>query len=534
MVLQGRHHVWRGQTDKLMPRPIGDDIDAHENACNAYLKARRVCLKPAIYQQGGYLPVCKKHKARKLRAGRCQHIGHQGRCARLIRHHPPFAELCNDHRDWDGFPCWLLKLPVELRMQIFSYLLPDKPINAWLDSPLRNDRSRCSWELLLVNHQIRDEAMDILYGSQTFVAGLGRENLVVCGGVYAHDKSEWPSIMVYNPPRIVRTGHFPPMLKYIRHMKLQVTFVNPGYPAGRPQHYPVWDESIDLYDLRDSARALVHLLSQSNSLLSLSIVLIAQNIFGKAWTSEELCRILKTVGEPLMQLRKIPKASVEAIFQIHSGHRLSLTQYFPDHMRPATSDDDVAKPGEYVLTYNHSGHNSPTLIRVTPLPMGDPEFDSLRNSFEKAVTSKDMPEEHPDHAMTMKRFDAFRKAYHSVEHNFRTVLPRGKDWLLHKARMAREEYDAEGIAKVRAELEAEVKRLIKRDRDNINAKEQATMAALKEFDAEIGGKKRALDRVDAESLRRDFMDSGGEDEDDEVEERPYRISIARRRGGGIT
>lgn len=375
-------------------------------------------------------------------------------------------------------------------MQIFSYLLPDKPINAWLDAPLRRDRTRCSWELLLVNRQIRDEAMDILYGSQTFTVGLGRENIVLCGGIYSHDKSEWPSIMVYNPPRINRIGHVPPMLKYIRHMRLQISFVNPGFPAGRPQHYPVWDESIDLYDLRDSARALVHLLSGTHSLLSLSIVLVAQNIFSKAWTNDDLCRIMKTVGEPLMQLRGIPQASVEGVYQIHSPHRLSLTQYFLDSIRPAKAEDTIAEAGEFVLSYKYSGHKNPTSFRVTTSLAGYEEFEALKSDFESTVSSKFEPEVHYETPLALERFDAFRKAYHAVEYHFRTVLPRGKNWLLHRARVAREEHDMEGIARVREELEVEIKRLVAHDREAIDVREKVALAALQEFDRESNEKEK--------------------------------------------
>ena len=525
-----------------MSRPIGEDLEATEDTCNAYLKSRRRCPKTAASHQAPYLPVCKKHKAKKLLGGRCQKSDETGRCSKLIRYQPPFAELCNDHRDWDGLPCWLLKLPTELRMHIFSYLLPDKPINAWLDAPLRKDRSRCSWELMLVNKQIRDEAMFILYGSQTFTVALGRENLVMCGGIYAHDKSEWPSIMIYNPPRPrpIRTGHVPPMLKFIKHMRLQITFVNPGYPAGRPQHYPVWDESIDLYDLRDSAKALVHLLSEGHNLLSLSVVLVAQNIFARAWTNEELCRILRTVGEPLMQLRGIPKATVEAVYQIHSAQRLSLTQYFPDQMRPATEKDEVAKPGEFVLSYKYSGHKVPTLVKVSTPLVGFEEYEKMKSNFEKAASSRDEIDVHPNEAITLKRFDAFRKAYHTVEGNFRTALPRGKNWLLHRARMAREDHDLECIAKVREELEAEVKRLINAERDSISVKEKLAMTALDEFDTQIGGKKRKRDEGDQsvpDSASLPGIDEDDEDADDELYgsgDRPPRISIARRGRGGRT
>lgn len=483
-----RHRSWKGETDGVMHRPIDDDLIASESTCNAILKTRGPCTRKVQYQSDGYLPVCHMHKAKKVLAGRCHFLDDSGRCNTLIKYHPPFAQLCNDHRDWDGLPCYLLKLPVELRMHIFSYVLPDKPVNAWLDSPLRQDRQRTCFELLLVNRQIKEEAMDILYGSQPYTVGLGRENLVLCGGIYAHDKSEWPSVMVYNPPRTERTGNKPPMLKNIKHMRLQITFVNPGFPVGRPQHYPIWDEGIDLYDLRDSAKALVHLLVEENSLASLEVTFVMQNIFLKPWDESDVLRIMKTVFEPLLQLRGIPKATLNAPYQIHSPHRLSLTQFFADNVRVATSDELVAEvppvkiPGNHVLSYRYSGHKKPTLIRVSHPLSGSADFAALRQSFQESVTSNILPDICDRYSAAVECFDSFRKVYHAVESHFRTVLPRGKNWLLHKARVAREDHDIEGIVTVRKELEEEVRRLVRGERDAIDTKERITLDVLQAFD----------------------------------------------------
>jgi hypothetical protein len=395
-------------------------------------------------------------------------------------------------------------------MQIFSYLLPDKPINAWLDSPLRVDKTRITWELLLVNRQIKAEVMDILYGSQPFTVGLNRENIAICGGIYSHDRSEWPSIMVYNPPRDIRVGHIPPMLKYIKHLRLQITFVNPGFPTGRPHHYPIWDEAIDLYDLRDSAGALVHLLQGPNSLLSLNVVLIAQNIIANAWPAEDLCRILRTVSEPLMQLRNIPKVTLEGIYQIHSPHRLSLTQYFPENMRPGSEQDPFA-PGEYTLSYQYSGQKEATLIKVTTPVSEHPQFQSLKREFEDSVTSKLAPEVHPEISQALHRFDAFRSAYHAVEANFRTVLPRGRNWMLHKARVAKEDHDVKAIEMVREDLEKEIVRLVRNEREAIDAKEKAAFAALVAFDEAVGNKKGTEELENRDGEQSDKGDDPGEE-----------------------
>jgi hypothetical protein len=58
--------------------------------------------------------------------------------------------------------------------------------------------------------------------------------------------------------------------------------------------------------------------------------------------------------------------------------------------------------------------------------------------------------------------------------------------MLHKARLARENKDVDGIAKVRQELEVEIKRIIEHDRQAIAAKEEAALTALSEFDRQMG------------------------------------------------
>jgi hypothetical protein len=406
----------------------------------------------------------------------------------LLKYTPSFAELCIAHREWNGLPCYLLKLPVELRMHIFSYLLPDKPINCWLDAPLRYDRERCTWELLFVNRQISAEALDILYGSQPFTLSLGRDNLVLCGGIYSYDRSEWPSIMIFNPPRADRNGHPPPMLDKIKNLRLQVSFVNPGFPAGRPQHFPTWEESIDLYDLRDSAHSFVHLLQESGTVLqSLSIVLIAQNTV-KSWSSDALYKILKTIIEPFERLRHIPKVMLEGVCQLHFPHRLSYTQYFLDNIKPAPPDCIVTEAGEPVLEYQYSGQKHKTYIKVTkPLPQ-HAEFQKLKIDWEQTIKSSTPVPEPPQQAL--EAFESFRKAYHAVEGQFRTVLPRGKNWLLHRARVCREQNDIEGITNLRGELEAEVARLVEAERATITLREKTAIDALKAFDEERQGASR--------------------------------------------
>ncbi len=78
--------------------------------------------------------------------------------------------------------CHLLKIPLEMRLRIYRFLLPDKPI------PARYRNSRCLTSddglvyaaLLRANHQIHDEAVRLLYAVRTFTIELAADGLVMC------------------------------------------------------------------------------------------------------------------------------------------------------------------------------------------------------------------------------------------------------------------------------------------------------------------------------------------------------------------
>lgn len=78
-----------------------------------------------------YLPTCKNHRVPQNFAGRCRSTLSNGtRCGLLFRWKPPYLELCRDHRGNPETPCYLLELPLELRYEVFRYLLPARPIGS--------------------------------------------------------------------------------------------------------------------------------------------------------------------------------------------------------------------------------------------------------------------------------------------------------------------------------------------------------------------------------------------------------------------
>jgi hypothetical protein len=112
-----------------------DPDDFMRRCCGKNKKTKKRCSTPITRSQHDshpkYLPTCKNHREQKTFAGRCRfHLVSGQTCGRLFRWQPPFFELCPDHAHHPDMPCYLLKLPLELRYEIFRHLLPSRPIGS--------------------------------------------------------------------------------------------------------------------------------------------------------------------------------------------------------------------------------------------------------------------------------------------------------------------------------------------------------------------------------------------------------------------
>jgi hypothetical protein len=112
-----------------------DPDEFMRRCCGKNKKTKKRCSTPITRSQHDshpkYLPTCKNHREQKTFAGRCRfHLVGGQTCGRLFRWQPPFFELCPDHARHPDMPCYLLKLPLELRYEIFRHLLPSRPIGS--------------------------------------------------------------------------------------------------------------------------------------------------------------------------------------------------------------------------------------------------------------------------------------------------------------------------------------------------------------------------------------------------------------------
>jgi hypothetical protein len=77
--------------------------------------------------------------------------------------------------------CYFLKIPMEMRLRIYQFLLPDRPIPAqYGKSSLASDGGGVYTAILCVNRQIHDEAAGLLYRTRAFSIELHGDWLSMC------------------------------------------------------------------------------------------------------------------------------------------------------------------------------------------------------------------------------------------------------------------------------------------------------------------------------------------------------------------
>lgn len=294
----------------------GEDCQLHSNesaiSCNATTYAHTKCTRKAKVFNDGYLPVCGSHRrdGSWLKAGKCQAIERCGQlCNRLAPHAPPY-HLCAEHqKGTDTLPCHVIRLPIELRLMIFRYLLPDV---------VRADKfDRSKGALLRVNRQFYQEASSIIYGEARF------EVLVASTHISMFGKKWW------REPSSHSTDSFKEVLcqagaQRIRTLEVEVRF---SRFRSRPKFLGKNDvsyEDYDLYQLRDSVRKLVQLLyaqfpeGNTKALRRLEVkpILSVQH----PWQADEFAAATFVVLEPFLflspvdELKLVPPSRPEGVY----------------------------------------------------------------------------------------------------------------------------------------------------------------------------------------------------------------------------
>ena len=117
----------------------------------------------------GELPVCAQHRAQVIKMTRCEATLECGfSCNEIVPWKPYGYPLCEAH--WSKGNCYFLELPVEIRLIIYQYLIPDQPVPARRSGMrrLRQDRTPVSTAIFRVSKTIHEEVADLFYGHTTF------------------------------------------------------------------------------------------------------------------------------------------------------------------------------------------------------------------------------------------------------------------------------------------------------------------------------------------------------------------------------
>ncbi|KAE9972026.1 hypothetical protein BLS_003947 [Venturia inaequalis] len=501
---------WRGKLPRVERRFEGPELDLRADVCNAYqISDGQLCGKAAScnLKPKEFMPVCRNHKKRAPRIATCEATV---KCKNKIRWQPHFYNLCDQHKDEvTHMRCHLLRLPVEIRMNIFTYLLPDQPISAWLDDPLRSDGVKCTTSLLLVSKQISQEASDVLYGAHPFTVSIQRNSLNLCGWSYYHNRSDSQITLHPSPTtQYIR----PPMLSKIRSIRIQMSLIKPTVRGNRRSRVrSPWVEEVEVYDLRDSVLTTVQMLQQQHSpLRSLSILLTTQNQAG-IWEEEEQISFLELITEPFKQLRNIPVVKLENIYYCRDQLRMNVTQYILDKLSPAvdvvatmaqtTNSKSIENAGpvwsltDFWLSNSYhcssSAPHPPPLLSMSRILTTNDKFAAWKKDLEEIIMSRTPAEASPRCESARRAFAAFRQVYTSVDSYYFTRLPKGGDWLLHQARVAREKGDLKAIHACGVKLEKLEKGFVEDDKAAFERKKSTLERAVKGFyNGEWGGEGR--------------------------------------------
>jgi hypothetical protein len=438
-----------------------------------------------------FLATCRTHRDQQTFAGWCQYQHYDGeRCGRLFRWTPPYFELCSIHQGHPDTPCYFFRLPLELRHEVFRYLLPDRAIGSSTAQLHNRHDDVYSWpqqginyhhrhpnsyhrnivgashlgdefgtvfpmpalDLFLVNRQFYNEVKDLLFSTVPFKIDVRKDGTFMCGR------------RLLEPRRADGSSHFlvdeadeakQRFLRYfdwsaVKHYAVDILVENWAngtlYPANS-----TWDEEVELYDIRGASHpqdctlssdiptdyisvVVSGVLAKSRNLCKLQVRLCLADF---SWTHEQILSNTKLIVGPFESLRNVRQPQILGISMGKPNHNAMLT---------------VQRP-------NWTAGSRAPICSVPPLPThtpvllpGMPDFDAYTSSWTRWVSAPNAC------ALTVKppirtMFTSFKDFYSDLS----AVVPevtfiQGRHAFLHRARVAREQEDVEAFRHLRNEL----------------------------------------------------------------------------------
>ena len=163
--------------------------------CSGTLKKKGgSCVNKALGPLNpGMMPTCGIHRDQLRQSAWCRASLPCGfECGQMCEWKPHGFQLCSEHYE-HPMTCHLLKIPIEMRLRIYGFLLPNHPIPARYRNSryLTSDNEPVYTALLRINHQIHDEAVRLLYAVRTFTIELAADGFFMCNSpkMSAHNSS---------------------------------------------------------------------------------------------------------------------------------------------------------------------------------------------------------------------------------------------------------------------------------------------------------------------------------------------------------
>lgn len=482
------------------------DPEGFFRRCSGYNKKKNVRCSAIIGRNSHhaknahstFLPTCYTHKDQKSHAGWCQFTQKDGeRCGRLFRWTPPYLELCAEHQGHPDTPCYFMKLPLELRLEVFRYLLPSRAIGSstsllhieedpdqqepWYHStgPMRAGPSNLSRiahiarpsspldrstmrsvfpvplnNLLLISRQMHDEVRDLLYSTVPFTVDVRKDGTFMCGRrLLEPRRADGSSHYLVGDvdkvkERFLKTFNWAAVKNY----NVDILVENWKDDTNRGYHTFPWDEEVEIYDIRDYIGVVVSgILSKARNLCRLNVRIGFSKFI---WTREELYTNVKTLVGPFERLRNVRQPRFLGVYEgtPQTNFMISL---------PVTGHAGTALAHTALMTGIGSSNGRPStpLCSVPQLPTKvslsictEPDFVEYRNNWERwlaSASSASLVSKPPIRAMFTELKDFYTRLAATVPD---VTARNGRHAFLHRARVAREQENVEAFRHLRNEL----------------------------------------------------------------------------------
>lgn len=274
--------------------PMGvKDPEGFLKKCSGYSKTTKARCNVGVAKRKmstfaiKYLPTCAVHRDQQTFAGYCKYKTPNGDlCAKLFKWSPPHLELCPEHKDSPDTPCYILKLPLELRHLIYRYLLPSKPIgssiapvhsypeiarNATVHPPLVSRHyaglplsmlpqpmPKCNTfpmplqDLFLVNRQFYQEAKDLMFSIVPFIISIRKDGTFMCGTrLLEPTRGDGSSHFLRDGADDSKINFLKSFdLTAVKNYQVDILVENWTLPTSNVPRNPLWDEEVEIYDIR--------------------------------------------------------------------------------------------------------------------------------------------------------------------------------------------------------------------------------------------------------------------------------------------